>query len=358
MKYMNQGVKEKAMVIDDLIQYAKDNDCSDIHISALGEIALRQYGQLRKLENASFTEENLNEMIYEMMDGKQTAIYNSGKDLDFSYQSSSGIRCRVNTYHEQDSNAACLRIIGTNIPKIDELNLPEAVRTLSEQPNGLVLITGPTGSGKSTTLAAMIDYINQNKAEHVLTIEDPIEFVHKPYYSTIHQREVGRDVPSFADALRSSLREDPDVILVGEMRDLETVSAVMTAAETGHLVVSTLHTTSAADTINRIIDFFPPHNQAQVRTRLASILRGIVAMRLVPTLDGRGRVPATEVLINTDAIANLIRTDKVHQIDTALQTGMKDGMHTLNHNLKQLIVKGMITQDVAKRWSNNPKELI
>ena len=239
------------MTIDELIEYARDNNCSDIHITSLGEIALRQYGNLRKLNN-EFTQDELDKLIYEMLDIDQKDIYDSGKDLDFSYETKgSNIRCRANTYHERGNNAACLRIMGSSVPTLESLDLPDVIRSLAEQPRGLVLVTGPTGSGKSTTLAAMIDYINRTRAEHILTIEDPIEYVYTPDKSTIHQREIGRDVDSFAGALRSALREDPDVILVGEMRDFETISSAITAAETGHLVMSTLHTTGAADTVNR-----------------------------------------------------------------------------------------------------------
>lgn len=345
------------MNIDELIEYARDNNCSDIHITSLGEVALRQYGNLRKLDNG-FTKEELDQIIYDLLDNEQRDIYISGKDLDFSYETkNSKIRCRANTYHQRGTHAACLRIMGTTVPTLESLDLPEVIRSLAEQPRGLVLVTGPTGSGKSTTLAAMIDYINRNRAEHILTIEDPIEFVYTPDKSTIHQREIGRDVDSFEGALRSALREDPDVILVGEMRDFETISAAITAAETGHLVMSTLHTTGAADTVNRIIDVFPPHSQNQIRTQLASVLRGVVTQNLVPLASGEGRVAATEIMVGTDAIANLIRTDKVYQIDSTMQTGMKDGMHTLNMNLRELIQKGMITQEMALKRSNNPKGL-
>ena len=346
------------MTIDELIEYARDNSCSDIHITSLGEIALRQYGNLRKLDN-EFTQDELDKLIYEMLDMDQKDIYDSGKDLDFSYETKiSNIRCRANTYHERGTNAACLRIMGSSVPTLESLDLPEVIRSLADQPRGLVLVTGPTGSGKSTTLAAMIDYINRTRAEHILTIEDPIEYVYTPDKSTIHQREIGRDVDSFAGALRSALREDPDVILVGEMRDFETISAAITAAETGHLVMSTLHTTGAADTVNRIIDVFPPHSQNQIRTQLASVLRGVVTQNLVPLASGEGRVAATEIMIGTDAIANLIRTDKVYQIDSTMQTGVRDGMHTLNMNLKELIQKGVITQEMAIKRSNNPKGLM
>ena len=346
------------MTVDELIEYAKNNNCSDIHITSLGEISMRQYGKLRKIKS-DFTKEQLDQMILDMLDEEQTEEYEKGKDLDFAYETvKSNIRCRVNTYHQRGTYAACLRIMGSSVPTLESLNLPEVICSLAEQPRGLVLVTGPTGSGKSTTLAAMIDYINRTRAEHILTIEDPIEYIYTPERSTIHQREVGRDVGSFSDALRSALREDPDVILVGEMRDFETISAAITAAETGHLVMSTLHTTGAADTVNRIIDAFPPHSQNQIRTQLASVLRGVVTQNLIPLASGEGRVAATEILVGTDAIANLIRSDKVFQIDSALQTGVQEGMHTLNMNLKELIDKGMITQEMALKRSNNPKALL
>ena len=349
---------EGRMTIDKVIEYAKDNNCSDIHITSPCEISMRQYGTLKKLDN-TFTQEQLDNIIYAMLDDEQRAMYDSGKDLDFSYETSeTRIRCRANTYHQRGYNAACLRIMGSTVPTLESLKLPPVIQSLAEQPRGLVLVTGPTGSGKSTTLAAMIDYINRNRAEHILTIEDPIEYIYEPAKSTIHQREIGRDVDSFAGALRSALREDPDVILVGEMRDFETISAAITAAETGHLVMSTLHTTGAADTINRIIDVFPPHSQAQIRTQLASVLRGVVTQNLVPLANGDGRVAATEILVGTDAISNLIRSDKVFQIDSTMQTGMKDGMHTLNMNLKELIQSGVITKEMAMKRSNNPKELM
>ena len=346
------------MTINQLIERAKDTTCSDIHITSMGEISMRQYGTLKKMDE-EFTQEYLDGLIYEMLSEGQRAIYDSGKDLDFSYETEqSKIRCRVNVFHQRGTNAACLRIMGSTIPTIESLKLPPVIRSLADQPRGLVLVTGPTGSGKSTTLAAMIDYINRNRAEHILTIEDPIEYIYEPDKSTIHQREIGLDVDSFAGALRSALREDPDVILVGEMRDYETISAAITAAETGHLVMSTLHTTGAADTINRIIDVFPPHNQAQIRTQLATVLKGVVTQNLIPLAKGEGRVAATEILVGTDAIANLIRSDKVYQIDSAMQTSVKEGMHTLNMNLKELIANGVITKEMAIKRSNNPKELM
>ncbi len=346
------------MTIDQLIEYAKTNICSDIHLTQEGEIALRRFGALGKVDQP-FSPEEIESLIYQMFDEKQAKAYTEGKDLDFSYQTAgSNIRCRVNAYHQRGSHAACLRIMGDTVPTIESLKLPSVIRQFADLPRGLILVTGPTGSGKSTTLAAMIDYINRSRAEHILTIEDPIEYMYTPGKSTIHQREVGRDVDSFAGALRSALREDPDVILVGEMRDFETISAAITAAETGHLVMSTLHTTGAADTVNRIIDVFPPHSQNQIRTQLAYVLKGVVTQNLIPLNDGNGRVAATEILVCNDAVSNLIRSDKVFQIDSTMQTSTKEGMHTLNMNLKELVSKGIITRELAIKRSNNPKELM
>ena len=267
-----------------------------------------------------------------------------------------GTRLRANIYHQRNNIAATYRILRSKIPTFQELHVPDAIRKLILEPRGLILITGPTGSGKTTTLASMIDYVNQKQAKHVMTIEDPIEYVYYHAKSMIHQREVGRDVDSFAKALRSSLREDPDIILVGEMRDYETISAAITAAETGHLVLSTLHTTSAAQTIERIIDAYPAHGQSQARTQLANVLRGIVTQQLIPMEDGTGMAMATEILINTDAIANQIRENKTHQIVSSMQGGAALGMHTLNADLKRLVREQKITEEMARKYSTNVKD--
>lgn len=347
------------MNINELIDYAHTNDCSDLHITQEGDISVRRYGKLEKYPEPLDSEE-INQIIYSMFNREQSDLYSSGKDIDFSYESNGAnkIRCRVNAYHQRGGNAACLRLMGSSVPTLESLNLPPVIKELANKPRGLVLVTGPTGSGKSSTLAAMIDYINKGRAEHIITIEDPIEYMYDQGKSTIHQREIGRDVESFSAALRSALREDPDVILVGEMRDFETISAAITAAETGHLVMSTLHTTGASDTIDRIIDVFPSHSQNQVRTQLAAVLRGVITQNLIPRADGKGRVAATEILIGTDAVANLIRSAKTPQIDSQMQTGQRDGMHTLNMDLKKLIQQGIITPDAARSCSNNPKEFM
>ncbi|MCR5743183.1 MAG: type IV pilus twitching motility protein PilT [Lachnospiraceae bacterium] len=345
------------MNINQLIEYSRSQNCSDIHITQEGEIAIRRFGKLAKMDQR-FSMEELEDLIYQMFDEKQAKAFTDGQDLDFSYETPGKIRCRVNAYHQRGSHAACLRIMGDRVPTFESLRLPMVIKKFADLPRGLVLVTGPTGSGKSTTLASLIDYINASRAEHIITIEDPIEYMYTPGVSTIHQREIGRDVDSFAGALRSALREDPDVILVGEMRDFETISAAITAAETGHLVFSTLHTTGAADTVNRIIDVFPPHSQNQIRTQLASVLEGVVTQNLIPLADGTGRIAATEIMVCNDAVSNLIRSDKTYQIDSHMQTGQKEGMHTLNMDLKTLVRGGKITREMAIKRSNNPDELM
>ena len=344
--------------IDNIITFSKDNDCSDIHITAGSGISCRKYGTLQRL-STDCNDEDLNEIILSMItDETEMAHYLSGQDLDFAYETEAGIRCRVNLYHQKGANCACLRIMGSSIPKLEDMVMPQqTLISLAEQPRGLVLVTGPTGSGKSTTLAAMIDYVNRNHAEHILTIEDPIEFVYKEDKSIIHQREIGTDVESFGAALRSALREDPDIILLGEMRDYETISSAITAAETGHLVFGTLHTISATDSINRIIDVFPPHSQAQIRTQLSSVLRGVISQQLVPKKDGNGRVAATEILIGNDAVANLIRQSKTHQMESTMQSGQAVGMHTLNMDLVRLVREDQITEEAALKCSSSPATL-
>lgn len=344
--------------IDAVINFARDHDCSDIHITVETGICGRRYGTLHRFEN-NYTEQNIEEIILSMILNEQDMeLYKNGKDLDFAYETENGIRCRVNLYHQKENHTACLRIMGSSIPKLEDMVMPQkTLISLAEQPRGLVLVTGPTGSGKSTTLAAMIDYINRNHAEHILTVEDPIEFVYTECKSLIHQREIGTDVDSFADALRSALREDPDIILLGEMRDYETISSAITAAETGHLVFGTLHTISAAESISRIIDVFPPHSQSQIRTQLASVLRGVISQQLLPKADGKGRIAATEILVGNDAVANLIRQDKTYQMESTMQSGQSVGMHTLNMDLVRLVKEGLITQETAMKCSSSPASL-
>ena len=293
-----------------------------------------------------------------MCDEEQLAYFEQGNDLDFAFQTEKGTRTRVNIYRQKEKVAACLRIMGNKIPKLEEMNLPQkTLADIASNPRGLVLVTGPTGSGKSTTLAAMIDYINRTRSEHILTIEDPIEYVYTEAKSIIHQREVGNDVKDFAAALRSALREDPDIILLGEMRDYETISAAVAAAETGHLVLSTLHTTSAAQTVERIIDACPLEGQNQMRSQFANVIRGVITQQLIPTANGEGRVIATEVMIANFAISNLIRENKTIQIPSLLQSGRREGMHTLNDDLVRLVQDDKITRDTALKVSDDPGSL-
>ncbi len=343
------------MTFVDLIEEAKMDGCSDVHITVGTSIARRRYGKLEMLEPIPTAQESTN-LIIECLTQDQIERVRAGEDLDFAFMLPTGTRIRANIYHQRNNVAATYRILQTKIPTFDELEIPEAVRKFVNEPRGLVLITGPTGSGKTTTLASMIDYINKKMAKHVMTIEDPIEYVYYHAKSMIHQRQVGTDVESFATALRSALREDPDIILVGEMRDFETISAAITAAETGHLVFATLHTTTAAQTIERIIDAYPPHGQAQARTQLANVLKGVVTQQLIPRDDEDGMVMATEILINNEAVANQIRENKTHQIPSAMQSGIALGMHSMNADLKRLVREQKITNSTALKFCTNVKD--
>lgn len=344
------------MRIDDLIIEARSMKCSDIHITVGMPLMYRINGKLTPM-NYSFTEDMVTEIIKGMLDEKQIKMLEEGRDVDFAIKTADGNRQRVNVFKQQGKLAATIRLLNTQIPSLEKLGLPPVLRELADMPRGLILVTGPTGSGKSTTLAAMIDYINSNKAEHIITIEDPVEYVYERKQSLIHQREVGRDVTDFASALRSALREDPDIILVGEMRDYETISAALTAAETGHLVMSTLHTTGAAQTIDRIIDACPASIQNQIRTQLAGVLNGVITQCLVPIVGERGRVAATEILVGTDAVCNMIRENKCHQLGTIMQAGAARGMHTLNADLTRLITMGSIDKNNAMKYSNDKRDL-
>ena len=344
------------MTLNQLLTYAVRTDCSDVHITAGTNLAIRRYGVLSILADCPTAEESTS-MIYELLDMKQIERVNSGEDLDIGVMLPDGTRIRANIYHQRNNLAASIRILQQVIPSFEELGLPSVVKDLAEMPRGLVLVTGPTGSGKSTTLASMVDYINKNHARHVMTIEDPIEYVYPHNQAMIHQREVGKDAKSFASALRSALREDPDVILVGEMRDYETISAAVAAAETGHLVLSTLHTTSAAQTVERIIDACPLEGQNQMRSQFANVIRGVITQQLIPTANGEGRVIATEVMIANCAISNLIRENKTIQIPSLLQSGRREGMHTLNDDLVRLVQDDKITRDTALKVSDDPGSL-
>jgi len=343
------------MTFVELIEKAKRDECSDVHITVGTSIARRRFGKLEMLQPVPTAEEST-KLIAECLTPEQIEKVRIGQDLDFACMLPSGTRIRANVFHQRNNVAATYRILNTEIPTFDQLNIPEAARKLINETRGLVLITGPTGSGKTTTLASMINYVNNNMAKHVMTIEDPIEYVYYHAKSMIHQRQVGSDVDSFATALRSALREDPDIILVGEMRDYETISAALTAAETGHLVLATLHTTTAAQTIERIIDAYPPHGQAQARTQLANVLKGVVTQQLIPRDDEDGMAMATEILINNEAIANQIRENKTHQIPSSIQSGFSLGMHTMNADLKRLVKEQKITNETALQYCTNVKD--
>lgn len=343
--------------IDALIQEARSRKASDIHITEGMPVWYRAQGQL-VVSEMGIEDFEVRELLYGMMDERNQRRFEEGADADFAIQTSDGHRQRVNVFRQQKKVAATIRLLNAQIPTLEELKMPTILYEMALAPRGLILVTGPTGSGKSTTLAAMIDYLNRNRDRHIITIEDPIEYVYECKKSLIHQREVGEDVKDFASALRSALREDPDVILVGEMRDYETISAALLAAETGHLVLSTLHTTGAAQTVERIIDACPGSGQNQVRTQLAGTLKGVVSQCLIPVGGGVTRIAATELMAGNDAILNLIREGKTHQISNIMQTaGSATGMHTLNMDLVRLLNQGYITREDARNYTNNRAEL-
>lgn len=336
-----------------LIDYALQEECSDIHLTVGTNMALRRFGRLEILPEGINPKE-CQEMICSILSPSELEYVKSGKDLDLGYMFDDGVRIRANIYHQRNNLAASIRILQREVPTFQQLGLPEVVRELAEMPRGLVLVTGPTGSGKSTTLASMVAYINKTMAKHIITIEDPIEYVYSHNQAMIHQREIGRDVETYAQALRSALREDPDIILVGEMRDYETISAAISAAETGHLVLSTLHTTSAAQTVERIIDACPIEGQKQIRSQFANVIRGVITQQLLPLADGTGRVIATEIMVANAAICNLIREGKTIQIPSLIQSGKREGMHLLDDELKDLVRLDKITREVAMSVSSSP----
>ena len=342
--------------LEELILYGRQTGCSDIHLTSGQPTVFRRLGQLVAGQTVDDSLEQ-DARILSLLTPEQKKLLEAGEDLDFSFQTVNGERQRINVYRESGRLCAAIRLLSSHIPTLEELGLPPILKNLAMEPRGLVLVTGPTGSGKSTTLAAMIDAVNESRSCHILTIEDPIEYIYTQKRAMIHQREVGADVRSFSGALRSALREDPDVILVGEMRDFETISAAVTAAETGHLVLSTLHTPSAAQSIDRIVDVFPTHSQGQIRIQLASVLKGVLTQQLIPRADGTGRIAATEILLGTDAVLNLIREGKGHQIPSVMQSSAASGMHTLDADLARLVREQLITPDAAMERSANPTEL-
>ncbi len=345
-------------MMDAIMAYGREKKCSDIHMTQGAPLVLRIHGQLVKDDTFAEKEEQFGEIILSMLDETQKNRLKNCEDLDFCYTLPGGLRQRVNVYSHQGKVCAAIRLLNDQIPTLEQLHLPKAIQALAGKPHGLVLVTGPTGSGKSTTLAAMIDHINRTRRCHILTIEDPVEYLHQDKNALIHQREVGADTTGFGDALRSALREDPDVILVGEMRDLETISAAITAAETGHLVLSTLHTTGAANTIDRVIDVFPEGDKPQIRTQLSTVLRGVVTQKLMALEDGTGRTAAFEILVANDAVCNLIRENKCYQIGSVLQTGLKDGMCSMDYSLGELVKTGKISMTDAMEQANDKAQLM
>lgn len=338
--------------ICDLLTHAYNEQASDLHLTIGIPPVYRIDGKLAHYGETIVTPELIEEMVSEILPEYKVAEYEERGQTDFNYSLEGKCRFRVNAYHQRNEGAIAARLISSKIPTIESLNMPQVLFDLADKPQGLILVTGPTGSGKSTTLAAMIDYINTNKAKHIITLEDPIEYLHSHKQSVVNQREIGVDTSSFAEGLRASLRQDPDIILVGEMRDLETISTAITAAETGHLVFGTLHTSSAPTTIDRIIDVFPPHQQGQIRIQLANVLQGIISQRLFMKKHEKGRVAATEILVAVPAVTNLIRNEKTHQIPSVMQTSRALGMHTLENSIQALVAANKVSLEEARPYMN------
>jgi twitching motility protein PilT len=338
----------EASLLSELLVECQDSGASDLHLTAGARPTIRIHGSLAPLEDrAILTPPVIQRMLYAILTQKQREGFEEKLELDFAYSLPGRARFRVNVYRQRDALGAAFRIIPYEIKALEDLGVPPSVANFAMLPRGFVLITGPTGSGKSTTLASLVDLANRQRRDHIMTVEDPIEFLHRHKSCLVNQREVGEDTWSFQNALKHVLRQDPDIILVGEMRDLETISVALTAAETGHLVFATLHTQDAAQTIDRVIDVFPPHQQQQIRVQLAGALQGVVCQTLCKTFDGKGRAVATEVLVATPAVRNLIREGKTHQIYSSLQAGAKHGMHTLDQHLAELVRSGRITFETA-----------
>src|SRR5438132_13293225 len=345
--------------IDELLEHMVERNASDLHGTAGTPPVIRGRGEVERLDGYEpLTSEETQQLLYRILSSEQQKHLELNRQLDFSHSIPGLARFRVNVYFQRESLGAAFRLIPTELKTLEELGIPSSLHVLAEKPRGLVLVTGPTGSGKSTTLAALIDEINRNRSEHILTIEDPIEFIHRHKRCIVNQREIGPDATTFADALRAALRQDPDVILLGELRDLETISIALTAAETGHLVFGTLHTQSAPSTIDRLIDVFPAEQQDQVRTMISASLQGVVTQTLVPTADGQGRVPALEILLPDDAVRNLIRQAKVEQVYSFMQTGTKRGMQTMEQSLADLTLRRVIDPEEAFMRTSRPDQFI
>lgn len=333
--------------IFELLDRTVQQKASDLHISVGMPPLIRLDGQLTEVGDRPLMPPDTEAMIRQILSQEQFQSLETKGELDLSFSRAGLGRFRVNAYRQRGTYSAALRVLSVGIPTIEDLGLPTVVKELAMKQRGLILVTGPTGSGKSTTLASMVDYINRNKNCHIMTLEDPIEYLHRHNRSMVNQREIGSDSESFANALRAALRQDPDVILVGEMRDLETIAIAITAAETGHLVLSTLHTIGAVKTIDRIIDVFPTHQQQQVRIQLSTVLEGVISQQLMPKAHDKGRVAAVEVMVSTPAVRNLIREGKTHQIQSIVQTGSKFGMKTMDTSLYELVLKGLVTDEDA-----------
>lgn len=341
------------MDISDLLAFSVKNKASDLHLSAGLPPMIRVHGDVRKINVPAMEHSEVHDMVYDIMNDGQRKVYEETLECDFSFEIPNLARFRVNAFNHNRGSGAVFRTIPSKILSLEQLNCPPIFKEIAETPRGICLVTGPTGSGKSTTLAAMIDYINDNDFGHILTVEDPIEFVHQSKKCLINQREVGPHTLSFSNALRSALREDPDVILVGEMRDLETIRLALSAAETGHLVFGTLHTSSAAKTVDRIVDVFPAAEKEMVRSMLSESLRAVISQTLCKTKDEQGRVAAHEIMIGTPAIRNLIRENKIAQMYSAIQTGQNIGMQTLDQNLKELVQRNIISVAEARSKAAN-----
>jgi len=339
--------------LNTLLQFAVSKEASDIHIAAGSAPIFRIHGTLKRVDGKIVSAEQTDSLIREILDDEQKLDLDKNRELDFAYALPGVARFRTNVYHQLRGKSIAFRIIPEKIRTLQDLNCPAGVYKMAREQEGLVLVTGPTGSGKSTTLAGMIDLINTEKSYHIITVEDPIEYVYPGRNCLINQRELGHHTHSFANALRAALREDPDVILIGEMRDLETISLALTAAETGHLVFATLHTNSAAETVNRVVDVFPAGQQAQIRTQFADSLLGVVSQRLIPTMDGNGRVAAMEIMFATPAAKNLIREGKTHQIPSVIQTGIQFGMQSMDQSLMKFVQDRKISLDQAQLYAND-----